>query len=152
MKDIGDFGVDFKFHRAAVTTAMVSFHWHPDEVAVLQAKVEKHQANGQAVPLQLANEMTAKLNSYQFQVDRLRATTEEPATAEAKRDTELLRSIYETDFEAAVRRTMRQHGVNKQLGREITLQLIEATGEANVLPQYHRVNERLKRKYPASNS
>ena len=68
----------------------------------------------------------------------------------AKADTELLRSLYETDFESAVRRTMRQHGVNKQLGREITLQLIAATSESEVLPQYARVAARMAKKYPQS--
>ena len=117
---------------------------------VLTAKAIKISAGGGSIPLQLANEITVKKNTIDFQMDRLRATTEEPATTMAKADSELLRSIYETDFSAAVRRTMRLHGVNKATGIELTNQLIAATSEAEVLPQYARVAARMATKYPQS--
>ena len=117
---------------------------------MLQAKAEKLTANGQAIPLKLANELTAAHNPLDFQLDRLRATTEEPLTAEAKADQELLLSSYETDMSAAILRMQRMHGVNRQLAMELVQQLIDTKGIADVLPQHARIAARMQAKYPKS--
>ena len=119
-----------------------------DRLAVLTATTAKMHANGEAIPLKLANEITSLQNTIDFQVDRMNATTPDPAVEEAQRDEDLLVSAFENDMTAAVGRMCRQHGVDKAMGMTLVQQMINAVGIEKVLPHYAKANARINKKSP----
>lgn len=67
-----------------------------------------------------------------------------------KADQATMLQAYKTDMTSAVRRTMREHGVDKPTAMGIVAQQIEATSAAAVLPQFARIEQRIRAKYPTA--
>lgn len=123
-----------------------------DDLGVLKARVVKIRATGSMVPRQLENEVIAKENSLNYQADRMRASTPDPAVAEAEADNALLLSAYKTDMQSAVRSMMKSERVTRDTALGLVEKQIAAFGAAKVLPQFGRIEARMAIKYPQSDA